>query len=74
MTDGGANGRGVAKRVLGYGALYTALSMAIGLGITFTFGADARPVARFVYVFHALFYSMWIGLLLAAMFHASEEH
>jgi hypothetical protein len=73
MTEGG-NGNGGPKKVLAYATAYTLLSLALGLGITFTFGADKRPVAMFVYVFHALFYSACIGGLLASMFHASEEH
>jgi hypothetical protein len=70
----GANGGGKVKKVVGYIVLYTVAIMALGLWITFTFGADKRPAAGFVYVFHALFYSACLGSLLGLMFHAAEEH
>jgi hypothetical protein len=74
MTEGTENGSGAAKRVVLAAAGYTALVMAVGLGLTLKFGADERPGAIIVYVFHSLFYSLCLGTLLALMFHASEEH
>ncbi len=72
MSEG--NGAGRAKKVATMAAIYTAGIMAMGLWITLKYGADERGGARFVYVFHALFYSLCLGALLALMFHAAEEH
>lgn len=73
MTERSGDG-GVARRTLIMGIVYTALIMAFALTIIFTYGSDARGVARIVYVGHAIFYSACLGGLLAAMFHAAEEH
>ncbi len=73
MSEGG-NGGGSTKKVVTMIVVYTALIMALGLWITFTFGSDKRPAAGFVYVFHALFYSVCLATLLSLMFHAAEEH
>ncbi len=73
-NEGGGNVGGGAKRVVTMAAIYTVGIMALGLGITLTFGADKRTGALFTYVYHSLFYSACLGTLLAAMFHAAEEH
>jgi len=69
---GGVGGRG--RKVVMMALFYTAIVMALGLGITLTFGADKRTGALFTYVYHSLFYSACLGALLAMMFHAAEEH
>ncbi len=75
MSEGTSTSNGSAvKRVIGYTLAYTVGIMALGLWITFTFGSDKRPVAEFVYVFHAAFYSLCLGALLGVMFHAADEH
>ncbi len=75
MSEGTSTSNGSAvKRVVGYGLVYAAITMALGLWITFTFGSDKRGVAGFVYVFHAAFYSACLGALLGVMFHAADDH